>query len=150
MRLGVAILAAALLAAASPAAEAVSAGTPRLDYLLHCSGCHGPTGAGVPSRGIPRLRGEVAKFLWVPEGRAYLAQVPGVRNANLDDAEVARLLSWLPGAMDPDHLPLEPAPFSAEEVSTLRRSAQGDVLARRAAVGDLLAAQGIELRSYQD
>jgi hypothetical protein len=96
MRLGRGCLAALLLAAAAPAAEAASAGTPRLDYLLHCSGCHGPTGAGVPSRGIPRLRGEVAKFLWVPEGRDYLVQVPGVRNADLDDAEIARLLDWLP------------------------------------------------------
>jgi hypothetical protein len=76
--------------------------------------------------------------------------VPGVRNANLDDAEVARLLSWLPGAMDPDHLPPEVLPFSAEEVGTLRRSAQGDVLARRAVIGELLASTGIALRSYHD
>jgi mono/diheme cytochrome c family protein len=150
MRLGRGILAALLLAAASPAAEAASAGTPRLDYLLHCSGCHGATGAGVPSRGIPRLKGEVAKFLWVPEGRAYLAQVPGVRNANLDDAEVARLLDWLPGAMDSEHRPPDVPPFSAEEVGRLRGGAQGDVLAQRDAVGELLAARGIELRSYQD
>jgi mono/diheme cytochrome c family protein len=150
MRLGRGCLAALLLAAAAPAAEAASAGTPRLDYLLHCSGCHGPTGAGVPSRGIPRLRGEVAKFLWVPEGRDYLAQVPGVRNANLDDAEMARLLDWLPGAMDPEHRPSDVPPFSAAEVGRLRDAAQGDVLAQRAAVGALLAARGIELRSYQD
>jgi mono/diheme cytochrome c family protein len=150
MKLGRGGLAALLLAAAAPAAEAASAGTPRLDYLLHCSGCHGPTGAGVPARGIPRLKGEVAKFLWVPEGRAYLAQVPGVRNADLDDAELARLLNWLPGAMDPEHLPPETAPFSAGEVGSLRRAAQGDVLARRAAAGELLAARGLPLRSYQD
>jgi hypothetical protein len=52
--------------------------------------------------------------------------------------------------MDPEHRPSAVPPFSAAEVGRLRGAAQGDVLAQRAAVGALLAARGIELRSYQD
>ena len=144
------VAAAAAAAAAAPIgpARAASAGTPRLDYVLHCSGCHGVAGAGVPSRGVPRLAGEVGKLLWVPDGRAYLAQVPGVGNADLTDAELARLLDWLPVALDPEHRPPDAAPFTAAEVGRQRALRQGDVLARRAAVGGQLAERGIALRSY--
>ncbi|MFO1074945.1 MAG: hypothetical protein U1E17_20075 [Geminicoccaceae bacterium] len=147
MSLRAALLAAACVLAPG-AAQAISAGTPQLDYLLHCSGCHGPTGAGVPTRGIPRLQGEIGKLLWVPDGRAYVMQVPGVGNAALTDAEIARLLNWLPGRLDPDHLPPDLAPFTTEEVTHYRSTRKGDVLARRAVVVEELAAQGIELRSY--
>jgi mono/diheme cytochrome c family protein len=146
MRLAAAALTALL--AGGAAAHAASVGTPRLDYLLHCSGCHGAAGTGVPERGIPRLKGEVAKLLWTPEGRAYLVQVPGVGNAALSDAEVARLLDWLPRALDPEHLPPQLAAFTADEVRRLRADRKGDVLARRAVVEERLATRGIALRSY--
>lgn len=128
---------------------AASVGTPQLDYLLHCSGCHGASGAGVPERGIPRLAGEVGKLLHVPDGRAYLIQVPGVANANLSDAELARLLNWLPGRFDPAHAPAEAAPFTAEEVARLRASRRGDVLAQREKAAVQLRALGLDLDSYR-
>ena len=139
---------AAVVASSTERAHAASVGSPRLDYLLHCSGCHGATGVGVPQNGIPRLKGEVAKLLWVPEGRAYLIQVPGVGNAGLSDHDTARLLDWLPRALDPEHLPPELAAFTADEVRRFRASRQGDVLARRALIEERLAARGIVLRSY--
>ncbi|MEE4381143.1 MAG: hypothetical protein V2J02_04030, partial [Pseudomonadales bacterium] len=66
-------LAAALLPVllAAPAAA-----NPRYDYLLHCGGCHLENGAGAPPD-VPDLRSDLSTIIAVPEGRAYLAQVPG-------------------------------------------------------------------------
>ncbi|MBL8265114.1 c-type cytochrome, partial [Steroidobacter sp.] len=39
-----------------------------LNYMLHCQGCHKDDGSGQPGY-VPDLRGSIARFLHVPEGR---------------------------------------------------------------------------------
>jgi hypothetical protein len=123
------------LGAAGMAATAAAPGRvqdPALDFRLHCMGCHGADGRGVPQRGIPDLRVEFARFLQVPGGRAYLAQVPGVLQSALDDAAIARLLNWVAAsfaAADADH---GFEAYTAQEVARYRRAAPANVMLERA------------------
>lgn len=129
-----AALVAASLAAALSALPA--AADPRVDYMLHCRGCHGPDGAGVTGA-APSFRGRLAKFLWVPGGREYLIRVPGTAQSELDDARTAALLNWLLREFSPDEIPADFAPYGADEVARHRHAPLTDVWAARA---DLLRA----------
>lgn len=88
-------------------------------WALNCQGCHQPHGAGLPGA-TPPLRGVVARFTATPEGRTYLARVPGVANAPLSDADLAELLNWLLLRFDREHLSADFRPYQAAEVATLR------------------------------
>lgn len=84
-------------------------------YLLHCSGCHGPDGRGTPPT-TPSLHG-LAALLAAPGGRAYLARVPGAAQAPVSDAELAKLLDWV--LLEFSQTRVDP-PYGAEEVGALR------------------------------
>jgi mono/diheme cytochrome c family protein len=116
----------ATLVLAAAAADAVPG--PAEDYLLHCSGCHQQSGAGVPEL-VPPLSG-LAPFLATPEGRAYLVRVPGVAQAALDDDRLAALLNWVLREMSGS----APAPaYDAREVHALRADPLRDAVAARKA-----------------
>lgn len=119
---------AAAAALAAPAAAEPLAG-PRLDYVLHCMGCHREDGSGAPDR-VPSLAG-LGRFLRVPGGRDYLVRVPGVAHAPLDDAAVAGLLNWLLARFDPE---VRFAPFDAGEVARRRAVPLADADAARRAL----------------
>ena len=123
-----ALLAALLLPAGSAAAQAPSPDATG-DYLLHCSACHGLEGAGVPGV-VPGLH-DLAALLDVPGGRAYLARVPGVAQAPLSDARLARLLDWV--LLTYSGRAPQPG-YGEEEVGTLRASPLRDPGAVRAAL----------------
>lgn len=123
-RCGVAALAVAVLFALPARAD------PSSDYMLNCRGCHGPDGAGVAGA-APSLRGEVAKFLSVPGGRAYLVRVPGTAQSELSDARTAALLNWLLREFGRDQVPADFVPYTAEEVAPLRRAPLTDVVTAR-------------------
>lgn len=113
---------------------ALAGGRPQANFLLHCSGCHGQDGGGNPANGIPDLRDRVGYFLHMPEGRAFLVQVPGTAQSSLGDAETAQLLNWLVVAFSPNAVPAKWLPYSRDEVARLRASPLDDVPAVRAAV----------------
>lgn len=118
-----ALVALLLLTAASAQAGEVPVSE---DYLLHCSACHGPEGAGTP--GVTPSLAETGALLARPGGRAYLVQVPGVAQAPLSDARLARLLNWMLeryGGEAPS------PPFDAAEVGRLRRTPLRDPAAAR-------------------
>ncbi len=100
--------------------------TPAVEYALNCQGCHRADGAGTPES-VPRLKGSVARFLGVPGGREYLAQVPGVAQAPLDDQALAAVMNWLLDHFDKEHIPAGFAPYTAEEMGRLRRTPLVDV-----------------------
>lgn len=62
-------------------------------YVLNCSGCHRLDGSGIP--GVAPSLHDLAPIASTAAGRAYLARVPGVAQAPLDDAELAALLDWV-------------------------------------------------------
>lgn len=133
MALRAAMAAGVVLAGLAAAADPAQARSPQTNYVLHCQGCHLPDGSGMPGR-VPPMKGAVAKFLAVPDGRAFLVQVPGVAKSRLSDAETAALMNWMLAALDPAHVPPDFEPYSAEEVGRLRADPETAVLDRRAAL----------------
>jgi mono/diheme cytochrome c family protein len=127
-RAALALCAAALLGAAPDSGRA-----PEINYMLHCQGCHRPDGSGLAGE-VPDLRGQVARFLAAPGGRAFLVQVPGAANAPLSDGDLAALLDWLLRRFDPEHVPTGLAPYTAEEVGALRARPLSKVKETRAAL----------------
>ena len=100
-------------------------------YTLHCSGCHGTLGAGVPEKGIPNLA-DAGSYVGSPAGRAYLAQVPGISQSRLDNETAARMLNYVLqrfSAVPPDF-----KPYTASEVGMLRADKASDASTRRKAL----------------
>jgi hypothetical protein len=95
---------------------------------LSCAGCHRFDGSG--SNVVPSLH-DVGRIAGLPGGREYLARVPGVAQAPLDDARLAALLNWV--ALRFGSSALE-RPFEAHEIGHLRRSPLTDPIAARAAL----------------
>ena len=119
--------------AAEPPLSESSRAAARYDYLLHCSGCHRADGAGAPPE-VPSLRGPVGELAATPAGRAYIAQVPEVAQAPLDDAALARLLNWVLFEFNADTLPTDFRLLDGAEVATLRVDVLADPLRRRAEI----------------
>lgn len=113
---------------------------PATDYMLQCQGCHLADGSGMPGS-VPALTG-VARLLAAPGGRAYLVRVPGAAQSPLDDARLARLLTWLLHRFDAEDLPADFTPYTEEEVASVRRPPLTDVADERARLLAWLAREG--------
>jgi len=117
----IAALALGVLAGSAAFAEVDSNGyPPELNYVLNCSGCHMADGSGAVGI-VPSFRGHVARYLAVPEGRDYLAQVPGSAQSLMSSRNLAEVLNWMVQTYDPEHLPAEFVPYQEQEVARLRR-----------------------------
>ncbi len=118
----------------------------RMQYLLHCTGCHQADGRGAPSSDVPDMRGLIGHMAHDPEGRAYLVKVPGVSNSALNNADTARLLNWMLQSFSAATLPADFAPFTETEVKRLRAAPLDDVAATRASVIQRLQARGLPVQ----
>jgi len=123
--------AATLLSVLSLAATSASAESPRIDYMLQCQGCHRADGSGSPGS-VPRLDGQMGRFLGVSGGREYLIRVPGSAQSPLDDAALAAVLNWMIREFGPAETSRALAPFTAEEVAQHRHPPLTDVEVVRA------------------
>ena len=118
---------------ATTAAQAQPAVTnPRSLWVLHCTGCHGMDAAGVPDQGVPNMRGMLGRFMHLPEGRAFLLQVPGVNNAGLSDEQIAQVTNWMVQRFSADTAPAGWLPYTAAEVTEAKRHRPLDVAGTRA------------------
>jgi mono/diheme cytochrome c family protein len=108
---------------------AVSA-EPRQDYVLNCMGCHLVNGGGAPPA-IPRLKDRIGYYLTIPQGRAYLAQVPGAANSLLDDRQLTALLNWIVDEFAGASRPAQFEPFAVDEVARYRGTRPDDIDALR-------------------
>lgn len=127
------------------ATQAVAGGSPKTNYMLHCSGCHGPAGAGNPEVGIPDMRGSIGHFPKAKYGREFLIQVPGTSQTSMNDADVAVMMNWMLQQFSPAEVPAGTPPYTEQEVRQLRASRLADVPGRRAAIVADLKAQGITI-----
>ncbi len=100
--------------------QAGAMSTPRLNYILHCQGCHLADGAGTPEK-VPALKQEVGRFLEVEGGREFLIQVPGTSQSALTDSEVADVLNWILDNFSREQLPVDFIPYTTEEITHFRR-----------------------------
>jgi len=140
-------LLAATLALADQGALAQSAFTnPRTLYVLHCAGCHAMDASGVPDKGVPSMRGALGHFMRLPEGRAFLVQVPGVNNAGLSDEQIALLTNWTVRSFSADTAPEGWLPYTAAEVAAARAQRPADVIQRRAELVQRLRAGGFAVQ----
>jgi hypothetical protein len=120
------LVAGALLAIVAPAMA-----DPRSDYLMHCAGCHLADASGKPPY-VPSLAGPLGRIAASPEGRDYLARVPGAAQAPISDGRLAAVLNWLLLEFNGDTLPKRFRPLSGAEVAKSRSSVLADPLKRRA------------------
>jgi len=111
--------------------------SPRVNYMLHCQGCHLPGGIGHPGL-VPNMNGEIGRFLSSDAGRAYLVQVPGSADSDLDDGELAEVINWMLSEFDPGRVDVDFKRFTGAEVTSYRATRMINVSATRRA---LLAAE---------
>ena len=113
------VVLAVLLAACPPVfAQPINQARAHSNYMLYCQGCHAPDGTGHKS--IPRLKGEVGRFLRLPEGRDFLVRVPGAATSILSDSDLAEVLNWIILTYGEDSIPPHFKYYTAEEVGKLR------------------------------
>jgi hypothetical protein len=81
----------------------------------------------------------------IPEGRAFLTQVPGIAYSPLKDAEVSEVLNWMLLNFSKDTLPPSFQAFTEQEVKTLRAQRPAEIFKVRRAAIDALRAKGITI-----
>ncbi len=106
------------------------AATPRINYLLYCTGCHGVTGEGSHPN-VPTLVSELGRMMQVPQMRDYLVQIPGASSAPIDDAELTQVINWILQRFNADTLPADFQPLTEAEVSAARKNVLADPLKYR-------------------
>jgi hypothetical protein len=139
MRLALATALLALALAAPAHAE-----SPANLYTLNCWGCHSPHAEGIPGS-VPRLAHSMGYFLHVPEGRAFLVQVPGVANSPLDNRQIAEVLNWMLETFSRDELPKDFRPYTVDEIRKLRPHPLIKVKETRREIAVKLAAMGYKV-----
>lgn len=100
-------------------------------YVLHCSGCHGMDGAGVPTS-IPDIRTSLPRLLASPAGRDYVLHVPGVARSDATPAQLAAILNWVNASLTTTSAAAKP--FTADEIAAARQTPLTDPAAVRRAV----------------
>jgi cytochrome c553 len=118
----------------------------RIDFLLHCSGCHRQDGTGNPEQGIPNLVGQIGHFQRLPEGREFVVQVPGMLSAGLPDDRAAAVANYMTRRYAGDSLPADFRPYTADEAKRARETRPADILAKRAAIYRKLLRRGFAIK----
>jgi mono/diheme cytochrome c family protein len=111
---------------------------PARTYATNCQGCHGELGSS--AREMPTLAGRVGYFTRLPDGRRYLVQVPNVALNSSSDEDIAAVLNWILVTYSRAQLPEDFQPYSAAEVSELRKARIDVVAERRRIVAELVSA----------
>lgn len=110
-------------------------------YATNCQGCHGEL--GVSASEIPTLAGRVGYFTRLAEGRRYIVQVPNVALNPSSDEDIAAVLNWVLLTYSRRELSPDFEPYTAAEVSELRKSRIDVVAERRRVIQQLVASRQI-------
>ena len=102
----------------------------RINYMLHCQGCHLPEGEGIEGR-VPRLKDFAGFFLYSNEGRAFLINVSGVATSALSDEELSEVVNWMLEEFSKKELPTPFRTYTVPEVAELRKNPELDPQERR-------------------
>ena len=123
--------------------------SPRTLYLLRCLGCHGLDGSGSASGRVPGLPG-VNKRLLHPEGRLFLANVPGIENSGLSNEGLASVLNWALDTWGDKSVGDSGPPLTAAEIGRLKEVPIDDLAALRDRIAAELSSQGTDVGSSAD
>lgn len=118
----------------------------RINYMIHCQGCHLPGAAGFPGK-VPPMNNFLGWFTHSEDGRRYLAQVPGVASSSLPDEELAELLNWMLQSLSGEQVAPRFEPYTASEVEALRQNQEADPERRRRQILETLVARGVPVPS---
>ena len=118
----------------------------RIDYILHCSGCHAQDGRGLENKGIPALKDQVGYFLRTDGGRAYLMQIPGLLSAGMPDARAADVTNYILARFSGASLQGNFVPYTAEEAKRYRESRPADIPGKRRILTTKLREIGVAIR----
>jgi mono/diheme cytochrome c family protein len=123
--------------AASAAGESITPADGRSIFVSNCAVCHQPDGKGAPGV-YPPLAGTVGRYVALKDGRAYLIDVLSfgmggkIKSAGdsyegdmppwpqLNDQQVAHVLTYVLTGLNPKTLPADFKPISADEVKAER------------------------------
>lgn len=130
------------------AGQGAQANSPEVNYMLHCSGCHGLSGVGNPAGGIPPFPGKVGVFSHFAEGRRYVANVPGVVGSSLSAGEIAEVLNYVMDTWAGPSLARAFIPFDEAEVAAYLHDPVADPVVLRREVAKKLEAQGLSVPEY--
>jgi mono/diheme cytochrome c family protein len=118
----------------------------RIDFLLHCSGCHAQDGRGLEHKGIPALKDQVGYFLRTESGRAYLMQIPGLLSAGIPDARAADVTNYILARFAGASLPENFVPYSEAEAKRYREARPADIPGKRKILAGQLREMGVDIR----
>lgn len=104
---------------------------PKVDYLLHCSGCHMPDGSGLINV-VPTLHDTMGRIVAEPGGRSYIVRVPGASQAPISDRKLTEVLNWMLMEFSSDTLPKNFKPLTVKEVKRARSQLLADPVKYRA------------------
>jgi cytochrome c553 len=110
-------------------------------YATNCQGCHGELGSSAPE--IPTLAGRVGYFTRLPDGRRYLVQVPNVALNPSSNEDIAAVLNWILLTYSRAQLAPDFQPYTAGEISELRKARIDVVAERRRIVTELASSKQI-------
>lgn len=89
-------------------------------YVLKCSGCHRIDGTGAPEAGIPPFPGFIAPLARNPDGRVYIAHVPGIVGSRLSNEQLVEVLNYVIDEWSGEEDTSSTPRFTAEEFARLR------------------------------
>lgn len=118
----------------------------RIDFLLHCSGCHAQDGRGLENKGIPALKDQVGYFLRTDGGRAYVMQIPGLLSAGMSDARAADVTNYILARFAGASLLENFVPYTVDEAKRYRESRPADIPGKRKLLAAELRELGIDIR----
>jgi len=112
----------------------------RVNYMIHCQGCHLPEAQGYPGK-VPRMKNFVGYFLHSQEGREFIVRVPGVSTSILPNEQLTELMNWLLLTYSARQLPKNFVPFTVHEVTRLRPDLEPDPEKTRKGILERIAAE---------
>ena len=118
----------------------------RIDFILHCSGCHAQDGRGLEDKGIPALKDQVGYFLRTEGGRAYLMQIPGLLSAGMTDARAADVTNYILARFAGASLPENFVPYTENEAKRYRETRPADIPGKRKLLAAELRELGVAIR----
>ena len=102
----------------------------RVNYMIHCQGCHLPGAVGHPGK-VPRLSNFVGYFLHSTEGREFIVRVPGVATSSLPDDQLSELVNWILVTYSKEQLPPDYVAYTEAEIARLRPQLELDPESKR-------------------